>query len=223
MPVQPRACGEQPIERVRIPIERGSAPRVRGTGCHDLLPQRRCRFSPARAGNRPMTTIRAPWWTVQPRACGEQFIERHRMLVTDGSAPRVRGTGLEGSRRQARGRFSPARAGNRCAADCIAASDAVQPRACGEQPNRDRPFQEDRFSPARAGNRPMRRMPSTSSSVQPRACGEQNPKSSSEPCQGGSAPRVRGTVVRRVELSRKERFSPARAGNSSIRGAVAKG
>ena len=52
MSVQPRVCGEQPACLWRPRARCGSAPRVRGTVSLGSPTMRRCRFSPACAGNR---------------------------------------------------------------------------------------------------------------------------------------------------------------------------
>ncbi len=155
-----------------------------------------------------------------------------------GSAPRLRGIGIETDLASDGYRFSPARAGNRATAATRRHPAPVQPRACGEQglvewpcpvwsgsaprvrgTGQDHPRRHarHRFSPARAGNRWNRRGLWRCRSVQPRACGEQGGHRVALCVKVGSAPRVRGTELGRREGRGRGRFSPARAGNSEAR------
>ncbi len=132
-------------------------------------------------------------------------------------------------------RFSPARAGNRQAGRLCPLPAAVQPRACGEQSRRVPTFvgghgsaprvrgtapvarrscRRRRFSPARAGNRSRGKTRAITRPVQPRACGEQRGGEFRDYWKCGSAPRVRGTGSTGQCQTRRQRFSPARAGNS---------
>ena len=152
----------------------------------------------------------------------------------NGSAPRVRGTGILNVRWMAALRFSPACAGNSCPRRGDVTRVAVQPRVCGEQPFIDIMAARAagsaprvrgtgraggaapgarRFSPACAGNSFGKLLPPWASAVQPRVCGEQDPVIRFDAPQNGSAPRVRGTGSRGVPRFRKRRFSPACAGN----------
>ena len=110
--VQPRACGERRRPSRNVIGGRGSAPRVRGTGAGVFFITPADRFSPARAGNGHHRRRDEPTGAVQPRACGERSIADLSLKISNGSAPRVRGTDDGGSRQQSTVRFSPARAGN---------------------------------------------------------------------------------------------------------------
>ena len=92
MAVQPRVCGEQQTDRAADKRCNGSAPRVRGTDQHGIGAGRKQRFSPACAGNSPVTPWRSRSAAVQPRVCGEQTDPIRSVRPSDGSAPRVRGT-----------------------------------------------------------------------------------------------------------------------------------
>ena len=131
--VQPRACGERRrLTQGRAPAL-GSAPRVRGTVAPVVIPLRRQRFSPARAGNGQSRARIPPAPAVQPRACGERRAKSPRASSPSGSAPRVRGT-VQILLQPARGRrFSPARAGNGIRSCSTTSCRPVQPRACGER------------------------------------------------------------------------------------------
>ena len=192
--VHPRACGEQqPPDRHHQALN-GSSPRMRGTDDPEKLAGDRQRFIPAHAGNRAMPVAFAVTRPVHPRACGEQ--SRHGIggLAEGGSSPRMRGTDLTlwliGMCR----RFIPAHAGNRGQDQQPGRTQAVHPRACGEQAARigfrgadrgssprmrgtavlgRRDNRNCRFIPAHAGNSPLWDWSRSGTAVHPRACGEQ--------------------------------------------------
>ena len=91
-PVHPRACGEQPFEKIERKGCYGSSPRMRGTvgnGAHDRA---HGRFIPAHAGNRVYLLHGHALSPVHPRACGEQGLFASRACLVSGSSPRMRGT-----------------------------------------------------------------------------------------------------------------------------------
>ena len=214
---------------------------MRGTGPDPALRGGPARFSPAHAGNSRRSSPSGRRPSVQPRACGEQAPGGGMIYLSIGSAPRMRGTGSERHRQRDGRRFSPAHAGNSHPRASGSLEDAVQPRACGEQPPAncyparnsgsaprmrgtadvvsDAP-QEVRFSPAHAGNSPSGSSCCSRRSVQPRACGEQFRTVEEIDAEGGSAPRMRGTGRRRPGDRDHMRFSPAHAGNSRHREGV---
>ena len=193
--VQPRACGEQDRAGRRRVRRSGSAPRVRGTVPRPNGGHNRHRFSPARAGNRRDCAGRAAAPTVQPCACGEQWIFRLKRPCKHGSAPRVRGTAQDQRPSRPSGRFSPARAGNRLFGSGLSATTCGSaPRVRGTDAVVAAPRNFNRFSPARAGNRSPTTAPAISCTVQPRACGEQSAYTLIAGLFRGSAPRVRGTA-----------------------------
>ena len=139
--VHPRACGEQSIRHrpSASRTNRGSSPRLRGTGpgvCH-----RRgiIRFIPAPAGNSWHWRLADSGHSVHPRACGEQFV-----WLADGHSGSCR-------------RFIPAPAGNSRFPGSLSRNGqrTVHPRACGEQPTMASLPEacHFRFIPAPAGNR----------------------------------------------------------------------
>ncbi len=236
--VQPRACGEHVDgvdRRRRMP---GSAPRMRGTHLARRDPGRDVRFSPAHAGNTsdapaPVTSI-----SVQPRACGEHPELGECLVVTVGSAPRMRGTRALFVRDLRRDRFSPAHAGNTLFAERDQRVNSVQPRACGEHGHSSTTHQRTsgsaprmrgthrvgaaesdgrRFSPAHAGNTPPSASAAPIGSVQPRACGEHALTGREAATDLGSAPRMRGTHAIAANSPGRRRFSPAHAGNTPLR------
>ncbi len=236
LPVQPRVRGERATDAVEALFDGGSAPRARGTGSHAGGGRRASRFSPACAGNGGRglpEQVRSP---VQPRVRGERRAEHIFTKVGNGSAPRARGTGRSGPNPGQRQRFSPACAGNGMRAPRINGSRAVQPRVRGERAGlvramssmdgsaprargtgfEDEPSGGDvRFSPACAGNGPIRASVRPSTAVQPRVRGERSTVISTSSPKCGSAPRARGTGLRRQDEARCGRFSPACAGNGN--------
>ena len=133
--VHPRACGEQASSTLPSSPVSGSSPRVRGTVGYAALASLVRRFIPARAGNSKWHCHRHPCSAVHPRACGEQAFMLPSKSISNGSSPRVRGTGVERVERQSLQRFIPARAGNSCYGRPEQRSVTVHPRACGEQFN----------------------------------------------------------------------------------------
>ncbi len=192
--VHPRACGEQLADQIPYGVDRGSSPRVRGTGHRTHLDPDQQRFIPARAGNRTNESFGVSPAPVHPRACGEQSEGVSVSGRDSGSSPRVRGTGFTSPVWTMPRRFIPARAGNRGNRALPVGSMTVHPRACGEQhigadvsggrvgsSPRVRGTDPDvpknavvlRFIPARAGNSGTDTSPRGTAAVHPRACGEQ--------------------------------------------------
>ena len=118
------------------------------------------------------------------------------MQHSDGSSPRVRGTGYFGLIALVGLRFIPACAGNSRAKKSAPFASPVHPRVCGEQgrDNVDRGIRK----------------------VHPRVCGEQAIGLDNFISDVGSSPRVRGTARERVSARACTRFIPACAGNSSM-------
>ena len=91
------------------------------------------RFIPALAGNSIRVRTFQDVLSVHPRACGEQAIILRPGAKNAGSSPRLRGTVTITSLDLIEQRFIPALAGNSVAIVDIDISNAVHPRACGEQ------------------------------------------------------------------------------------------
>ena len=192
--VHPRVCGEQAAPRIICVVIRGSSPRVRGTGKYRCPQLQRTRFIPACAGNRPRSFPTRPGTPVHPRVCGEQAPKKSMRFGSDGSSPRVRGTGRCHKPYPANWRFIPACAGSRRPAAPSAIAVTVHPRVCGEQTaSSRRPMWKcgssprvrgtvnaisdhiatQRFIPACAGNSPNGDRREDTQAVHPRVCGEQ--------------------------------------------------
>ena len=77
---------------MRIPIDEGSSPRMRGS---PLIPMARLWVNgiiPAHAGLTFMlTSRRSPAWD-HPRACGAHFVKEDSESIAEGSSPRMRGS-----------------------------------------------------------------------------------------------------------------------------------
>ena len=108
----PRVCGEQAASIAADPADRGSPPRVRGTGRYSRGGGDFMRITPACAGNSfPMHTVEfIP--QDHPRVCGEQPMAGTRGRQRQGSPPRVRGTEIFHQLRGWRHGITPACAGN---------------------------------------------------------------------------------------------------------------
>ena len=94
-----------------------------------------------------------------------------------------------------------------------ASSSGSSPRVRGTVPRAGAGKGQFRFIPARAGNSGNRRPDRRTAPVHPRACGEQRGEVDQRVHFVGSSPRVRGTVLERLEVEHVVRFIPARAGN----------
>ena len=133
VPVHPRGCGEQNARAAVAKRDRGSSPRVRGTGARSLPRRARPRFIPAGAGNSATRCVSLIRFSVHPRGCGEQTIGALDAVLGAGSSPRVRGTGHQRTQPGHVDRFIPAGAGNRDRQPCRRVAGSVHPRGCGEQ------------------------------------------------------------------------------------------
>ena len=158
--------------------------------------------------------------------------------ATDGSSPRLRGTGFNPRKRPDWLRFIPAPAGNSEKVAGVAWKLTVHPRACGEQSTAKDDFNSrggssprlrgtdqgsdwtgdiQRFIPAPAGNSTHYSSFDQRLTVHPRACGEQNTPLLDSGLFPGSSPRLRGTGGYTDSGDNCNRFIPAPAGNSDRR------
>ena len=131
--VHPRVCGEQRLQHDTIPPNRGSSPRVRGTGARRHPSGSSPWFIPACAGNSQSDVRGIVPRSVHPRVCGEQGPTDAVLSGVTGSSPRVRGTGPDTLGGFGQGRFIPACAGNSLRIPEKYPCRAVHPRVCGEQ------------------------------------------------------------------------------------------
>ena len=73
-----------------------------------------------------------------------------------------------------------------------------------------------RFIPAYAGNAQTLTFTTPTGTVHPRVCGERRPPNVEIELDGGSSPRMRGTLSDRAATGQNGRFIPAYAGNASL-------
>ena len=153
---------------------------------------------------------------------------------TIGSSPRLRGTCARTLERRSPHRFIPAPAGNIFEGTSPSQHKAVHPRACGEHnwsvhiesirdgssPRlrgtfdvRHNSLEIERFIPAPAGNMRLAKRVISRPTVHPRACGEHCQRIPRPLSCSGSSPRLRGTLRRARQRTRRCRFIPAPAGN----------
>ncbi len=213
----------------------GLSPLARGT----LLCCVECnqceRFIPARAGN--TAGYNPPFMTtsVYPRSRGEHSVASSTSNVRDGLSPLARGTRSHLRYLPGCCRFIPARAGNTAGRLGRHSARTVYPRSRGEHAlspaarfaafglsplargtrQLDRNFLRHlRFIPARAGNTAFPGSRTRPIAVYPRSRGEHNQIKRGLVTSLGLSPLARGTLNQVNSGRRKERFIPARAGNT---------
>ena len=128
-------CGEQTGRGQVYFINKGSPPRVRGTGDDSPAHTWKRGITPACAGNRGPRWKNCGMKEDHPRVCGEQMIFFRSYQYVEGSPPRVRGTGPVATGFTGRWGITPACAGNREASVTNGGTEKDHPRVCGEQAN----------------------------------------------------------------------------------------
>ena len=235
-PVHPRSRGEHCPAVPAGAADVGSSPLARGTHPHDRERAVLHRFIPARAGNTTPSTPRAATSPVHPRSRGEHRWCSAIHSATAGSSPLARGTQLEAHVELAVLRFIPARAGNTESRSCLSPGRPVHPRSRGEHNwiacSRSetsgssplargtptlarRAYPRPRFIPARAGNTCRRPPPARFPAVHPRSRGEHIERRVPSRPPAGSSPLAWGTRAVPSSRLRRNRFIPARAGNTT--------
>ena len=235
-PVHPRSRGEHVERSWRTRWTRGSSPLARGTRRSAPRRARRRRFIPARAGNTGTGIGSGGTRTVHPRSRGEHDTVPEISRTKPGSSPLARGTRRRRGRHGGVRRFIPARAGNTTECGARRPVPTVHPRSRGEHINEDEfrayfngssPLArgtrtpertagvDHRFIPARAGNTWRIRANSTARAVHPRSRGEHRSRERLIHRPTGSSPLARGTLRLRRADPVRERFIPARAGNTT--------
>ena len=152
---------------------------------------------------------------VHPRVCGELQRAPCSTRIAFGSSPRVRGTPTRALRSRRLPRFIPACAGNSARPGHRSqVGVGSSPRVRGTPVQLPRLARIQRFIPACAGNSGTRRANRMASAVHPRVCGELGQREFAGETDGGSSPRVRGTLRSGRGVALLCRFIPACAGNS---------
>ena len=213
--VHPRVCGEQSDCPKNRHGHLGSSPRVRGTVAFSVAENGGRRFIPACAGNSRRHFRSWSDAAVHPRVCGEQVRIAIDCTASNGSSPRVRGTGNLLGANDLAGRFIPACAGNSIHSVLfVGYIPGSSPRVRGTANQRACCVCKDRFIPACAGNSRSAPVSPVIAAVHPRVCGEQSVMTMPSSVIVGSSPRVRGTEIEAASGWPFFRFIPACAGNS---------
>ncbi len=213
--VHPHAYGERQRTSTATGAPRGSSPRIWGTGWPQWGQSKLSRFIPTHMGNGYMPYQSSDYQAVHPHAYGERFhgaLEQHQ---TDGSSPRIWGTGDFWAAGRGAHRFIPTHMGNGASTIEGQCQTPVHPHAYGERdPAKDtadttygsspriwgtgnrRPqlVMAVRFIPTHMGNGTLRGAASSAPSC-------------------GSSPRIWGTDPTRFVRTERERFIPTHMGN----------
>ena len=129
--VHPRVCGADPFCQHFGASVTGSPPRVRGRRLAAVTLSDRRRFTPACAGQTPLSSGVPHFLSVHPRVCGADRKVTAKTKAVIGSPPRVRGrlSGAQDTTR--RRRFTPACAGQTPRKWQYHRHRQVHPRVCG--------------------------------------------------------------------------------------------
>ena len=213
----------------------GSSPRLRGTRNGSKGSGRKRRIIPASAGNTLSTCKSVRMSPDHPRVCGEHIVSQPTCSLINGSSPRLRGTPLIAWFNAGSSRIIPASAGNTIKFIVRPSSVTDHPRVCGEHTrnfrlccniNGSSPRLRgtlknnrlktgiERIIPASAGNTRRRAVSSAARTDHPRVCGEHLCYQLVEHNDGGSSPRLRGTLAPDGISNTQARIIPASAGNT---------
>ena len=213
---QPRGCGEHnfsirrsvrpggtaprvrgaPVGAVLQPVGLGNSPAGAGSTCAAAIPGRPRREQPRGCGEHSSPRGRRRAGREQPRGCGEHAPFRAVEVLSEGTAPRVRGAPVPSTDERPRSGNSPAGAGSTSEhARLHAGNWGTAPRvrgapACGGS-SAPRPGEQPR------GCGEHRRLFCWSSRTreQPRGCGEHAYRDAWSQAVEGTAPRVRGAQL----------------------------
>ncbi len=198
----------------------------------------RSMFTPARAGRTQSSPTRATFGAVHPRTRGEDASCPKTRAGRSGSPPHARGRRVGGSHPVQGVRFTPARAGKTqdhgggCRAhrvhprtrgedfdgafngDCVAGSP---PHARGRRGSKPAETGVDGFTPARAGKTAASLVRAARAAVHPRTRGEDGSAALMRSSVSGSPPHARGRPALAHRHAAHARFTPARAGKTSLR------
>ena len=214
--VHPRSRGEHEASAQATPRVTGSSPLARGTQIDPGVAIQPDRFIPARAGNTLGRQGRVSGGSVHPRSRGEHLRLPYLRLSGVGSSPLARGTPRPGSSPRSSTPVHPRSRGEHIRVTTSAAPEiGSSPLARGTLERMARWCDEQRFIPARAGNTWRTRRSGSSRPVHPRSRGEHLIHPGNVLAGTGSSPLARGTHPEGPALVARERFIPARAGNTA--------
>ena len=237
----PRACGENPVQSLKIFASKGSPPRMRGklTGSQHSL--HRTGITPAHAGKTVRTARPSTRRRDHPRACGENPLASRKAMLKEGSPPRMRGKRSTTFPRAMCTGITPAHAGKTSCFPRTPRPDRDHPRACGENaiclpgtkpPVGSPPRMRGKhdlllllrthvgITPAHAGKTKRKPKLFGLSGDHPRACGENTPVSISVKLEAGSPPRMRGKQSDLFHLFHPLGITPAHAGKTLRKGRI---
>ncbi len=87
----PRLCGEKYVPGTRQSLAVGSPPPMRGKDSLEIVGTLYDRITPAYAGKRPSSHVKAPSSQDHPRLCGEKFANDTQMAAYAGITPAYAG------------------------------------------------------------------------------------------------------------------------------------
>ena len=225
-----------------LSLRGGSSPRMWGTAGYPPTLRDRVRFIPTHVGNGFAAYHPAGKRPVHPHACGEREGNRERLGVSDGSSPRMWGTGKNRSSSCKLLRFIPTHVGNGAAGAHRRRGAVVHPHACGERLTKyccgvssvgssprmwgtvgqhGFPVLIRRFIPTHVGNGARSLMRIGRLTVHPHACGERPLRGLEIKMADGSSPRMWGTGHSVPLRSSLLRFIPTHVGNGPCGGGSA--
>ncbi|SVF33498.1 Domain of uncharacterised function (DUF2825) [Escherichia coli] len=234
--VYPRWRGEHSASLMPIIGLGGLSPLARGTRRQRIVRLPLHRFIPAGAGNTSAENRSIAPTSVYPRWRGEHDKSLTKNNSTPGLSPLARGTHHYFGKSVIKNRFIPAGAGNTYRSNGRNTEFSVYPRWRGEHKihidkhrvciglsplargtlyyNRWTRYGA-RFIPAGAGNTNMGSAVNEIKTVYPRWRGEHEAISKTPAIAAGLSPLARGTPGVERQMTEKERFIPAGAGNTS--------
>ncbi len=131
-PDHPRRCGENSPLPLKVSINTGSPPQVRGKLSNSGMALGLCRITPAGAGKTKSRTILSAVAEDHPRRCGENALFHGYVGCISGSPPQVRGKLCDSSRFAVTPGITPAGAGKTLFFGRGRRTPADHPRRCGE-------------------------------------------------------------------------------------------
>ena len=129
----PRLCGEKLGRIIKITLDVGSPPPMRGKVRNAVYGVFVFRITPAYAGKSSFTNFSNFIFQDHPRLCGEKMVVKASKQLKPGSPPPMRGKGKAIGSYFARNRITPAYAGKRGTYSNSKGGTRDHPRLCGEK------------------------------------------------------------------------------------------